>query len=162
MHIDQSGSQPSARGLPDHFSGSVRIDPCFKRLVVAPFVVRRVICGRSPAPREGSERNRCLLQCSAGPRSMATSVEEGMVIHKYWSSVCPRCALQAKCTTSDSRRIGRWEHEAVLDKMQGRLDANPEAMQIRRQTGEHPLGTIKAWIGATHFLCRRLPRVRRR
>ena len=82
-----------------------------------------------------------------------------MVIHKYWSSACPRCALQAKCTTSDYRRIGRWEHEAVLDKMQGRLDADPEAMQVRRRTAEHPFGTIKAWMGATHFLCRRLPRV---
>jgi Transposase DDE domain len=88
-----------------------------------------------------------------------TSVEKGMAIHKYWSSACPRCALRAKCTTSDYRRIGRWEHEAVLDKMQGRLDANPEAMQVRRRTAEHPFGTIKAWMGATHFLCRRLPRV---
>jgi hypothetical protein len=88
-----------------------------------------------------------------------TSVEKGMAIHKYWSSACPHCALRTKCTTSDYRRIGRWEHEAVLDKMQGRLDADPEAMQMRRQTVEHPLGTIKAWMGATHFLCRRLPRV---
>ena len=47
----------------------------------------------------------------------------------------------------------------VLDKMQGRLDANPEAMPMGRQTVEHPFGTIKAWMGATHFLCRRLPRV---
>jgi hypothetical protein len=84
---------------------------------------------------------------------------KGMAIHKYWSSACPRCALRAKCTTSDYRRVCRWEHEAVLEKMQGRLDANPEAMQMRRQTAEHPFGTIKAWMGATHFLCRRLPRV---
>ena len=88
-----------------------------------------------------------------------TSVAKGMAIYKYWSSACPRCALRAKCTTSDYRRIGRWEHEAVLDKMQERLDANPEAMRMRRQTVEHPFGTIKAWMGATHFLCRRLPKV---
>ena len=59
----------------------------------------------------------------------------------------------------DYRRIGRWDHEAVLDRMQGRLDANPKAMQVRRRTTKHPFGTIKAWMGATHFLCRRLPRV---
>jgi hypothetical protein len=47
----------------------------------------------------------------------------------------------------------------VLDAMQGRLDAHPEAMTVRRSTAEHPFGTIKAWMGATHFLCRRLPRV---
>src|SRR6185503_17494759 len=62
-------------------------------------------------------------------------------------------------TTSDYRGIGRWEHEAVLDKMQERLDANPEAVRMRRRTVEHPFGTIKAWMGATHFLCRRLPKV---
>ena len=107
------------------------------------------------------EPERDAFRCPAGEYAIRrfTSVEKGMAIHKYWSSACPRCALRAKCTTSDYRRIGRWEHEAVLDKMQGRLDANPEAMQMRRQTAEHPFGTIKAWMGATHFLCRRLPRV---
>ena len=88
-----------------------------------------------------------------------TSVEKGMAIHKYWSSACPRCTLRAKCTTSAYRRIGRWEHEQVLDAMQDRLNADPTAMQVRRQTVEHPFGTIKAWMGASHFLCRRLPRV---
>ena len=107
------------------------------------------------------EPERDAFRCPAGEYAIRrfTSVEKGMAIHKYWSSACPRCALRAKCTTSDYRRIGRWEHEAVLDKMQGRLDANPEAMQVRRRTAEHPFGTIKAWMGATHFLCRRLPRV---
>ena len=64
-----------------------------------------------------------------------------------------------KCTTSPYRRIGRWEHEQVLDDMQQRLDSNPEAMQVRRSTAEHPYGTIKAWMGATHFLCRGLKKV---
>ena len=107
------------------------------------------------------EPERDAFRCPAGEYAIRrfTSIEKGMAIHKYWSSACPRCALRAKCTTSDYRRIGRWEHEAVLDKMQGRLDANPEAMQVRRRTAEHPFGTIKAWMGATHFLCRRLPRV---
>ena len=107
------------------------------------------------------EPERDAFRCPAGEYAIRrfTSVEKGMAIHKYWSSACPRCALRAKCTTSDDRRISRWEHEAVLDKMQGRLDANPEAMQVRRRTAEHPFGTIKARMGATHFLCRRLPRV---
>ena len=80
------------------------------------------------------EPERDAFRCPAGEYAIRrfTSVEKGMAIHKYWSSACPRCALRAKCTTSDYRRIGRWEHEAVLDKMQGRLDANPEAMQVRR------------------------------
>jgi transposase len=100
-------------------------------------------------------------RCPAGESAIRrfTSVEKGMAIHKYWSSACPRCTLRAKCTTSAYRRIGRWEHEQVLDAMQDRLNADPTAMQVRRQTVEHPFGTIKAWMGASHFLCRRLPRV---
>jgi len=107
------------------------------------------------------EAERDAFRCPAGEYATYrfTSVEKGMAIKKYWSSACSRCALRVKCTTSDYRRIGRWEHEAVLDTMQGRLDARPEAMTVRRSTAEHPFGTIKAWMGATHFLCRRLPRV---
>ena len=44
--------------------------------------------------------------------------------------------------------------------MQERLDRQPDAMKLRRQTVEHPFGTLKAWMGATHFLTKRLPRVR--
>jgi len=55
--------------------------------------------------------------------------------------------------------VRRWENEAVLETMQDRLDHAPEMMRIRRQTVEHPFGTIKAWMGATHFLTRTLPRV---
>jgi len=57
------------------------------------------------------------------------------------------------------RRVTRWEHEEVLDAMQERLDRTPEAMRIRRRAVEHPFGTIKAWIGATHFLTRTKERV---
>ena len=64
----------------------------------------------------------------------------------------------AKWTPSEYRRIARWEHEAVLDRMQARLERDPTRMQLRRQTAEHPFGTIKGWMGATHFLSRRLPR----
>jgi hypothetical protein len=101
------------------------------------------------------------FRCPAGKYATRrfTSVEKGMAIHKYWSSACPRCALRVKCTTAAYRRIGRWEHEHVLDEMESRLDANPKAMQVRRSTAEYPFGTIKAWMGATHFLCRGLPKV---
>jgi hypothetical protein len=82
-----------------------------------------------------------------------------MRLHKYWSSACPKCPIKARCTTGDYRRIARWEHEAVLEAMQDRLDRRPEAMRLRRQTVEHPFATLKAWMGSTHFLTKRLPRV---
>ena len=75
-----------------------------------------------------------------------------MTIHKYWSSACPRCPLQGQCTTSSNRRITRWEHEAVLEAMQRRLDCKPKAMMVRRSTIEHVFGTLKHWMGSTHFL----------
>jgi transposase len=107
------------------------------------------------------DRRRDAYRCPAGEYAIRrfTSIEKGMAIYKYWSSACPSCALRSKCTTSDYRRIGRWEHEEVLEKMQRRLDRNPSRMQLRRQTAEHPFGTIKSWMGATHFLCRTLPKV---
>src|SRR5450631_549740 len=101
-------------------------------------------------------------RCPAGQRAIKrfTTIEHGMTLSKYWSSACPRCPLKAQCTPSDYRRIRRWKHEAVLDAMQARLDRRPEMMRIRRQTVEHPFGTIKHWMGATHFLTRTLGRVR--
>jgi transposase len=100
-------------------------------------------------------------RCPAGERAIRrfTSIERGMKLHKYWSSACPRCPIKAKCTLSDYRRITRWEHEHVLDAMQLRLERTPEASKLRRQTAEHPFATLKAWMGSTHFLTRRLPRV---
>jgi transposase len=88
------------------------------------------------------------------------NVEAGRTLDAYWSSACPHCSLKAQCTPAAQRRIRRWEHEAVLEAVQARLDAEPESMRLRRQTVEHPFGTIKSWMGYTHFLTRRLPRVR--
>ncbi len=101
-------------------------------------------------------------RCPAGQRVIRrfASVENGMTLHVYWSSACPGCAIQAQCTTSEERRINRWEHEAVIEAMQDRLDRQPEIMRMRRQTAEHPFGTIKLWMGATHFLTKTLHRVR--
>ena len=100
-------------------------------------------------------------RCPAGERAIRrfTSIERGMRLHKYWSSACPRCPIKAKCTPSDYRRITRCEHEQVLDAMQQRLERTPEASRLRRQTVEHPFGTLKAWMGSTHFLTKTLPRV---
>jgi hypothetical protein len=100
-------------------------------------------------------------RCPAGQRAIwrFTTIERGMTLHKYWSSACPKCPIKARCTPSDYRRIARWEHEQVLDAMQERLDRQPDAMKLRRQTVEHPFATLKAWMGSTHFLTKRLPRV---
>src|SRR5712671_1870389 len=75
-------------------------------------------------------------------------------------SACFTCPLKSRCTPTKLRRIKRWENEDVLDRMQARLDRMPEAMGVRRQTVEHPFGTLKAWMGATHFLTRTLDKVR--
>lgn len=88
-----------------------------------------------------------------------TNVEAGLTVSRYWTSACPKCPIKAQCTPGKERRVTRWEHESVLEAMQNRLDANPEAMRIRRQTVEHPFGTLKARMGSTHFLTKTKPRV---
>ena len=100
-------------------------------------------------------------QCPAGERAIHrfTTVEHGLTIHKYWTSACPRCPLKTQCTTSSYRRITRWEHEHILEAMQLRLDRRPHAMTLRRRTIEHVFGTLKYWMGATHFLTRGLEHV---
>lgn len=88
-----------------------------------------------------------------------TNVQDCKTVHRYWTSACKDCRLKSLCTPSKERRIFRWEHEAVLEKVQARLDRTPDAMKMRRSTVEHPFGTIKCWMGATHFLCMTLPKV---
>ena len=100
-------------------------------------------------------------QCPAGMRAIYryTSEENGLQLRRYWSSDCPQCPLKSKCTTSEYRRISRWEHEAVVEAMQRRLDRQPDAMTLRRRTIEHVFGTLKHWMGTTHFLTRKLVNV---
>ena len=100
-------------------------------------------------------------QCPAGQRLIwrYITVEREMQVHRYWGSSCQQCAIKAECTTGKQRRITRWEHEDVLEAMQTRLDQAPESMRLRRQTVEHPFGTLKAWMGATHFLTKQLKNV---
>jgi Transposase DDE domain len=88
-----------------------------------------------------------------------TAEEKGQKLHRYWTSACKECPLKKQCTTGPERRITRWEHEEVVEAAQKRLDANPQAMRTRRETVEHPYGTIKMRMGATHFLCKTLPKV---
>lgn len=100
-------------------------------------------------------------RCPAGESLIwrFANVEKGMKLDRYWSSNCKGCQLKDKCTPSAQRRVSRWEHQDVLDEMQRRLEQSPDAMRIRRSSVEHPYGTIKAWMGATHFLTKGLERV---
>ena len=99
--------------------------------------------------------------CPAGERLTYhyTTEENGMALRRYWTNACQSCAIKQSCTTGKERRITRWEHEHVLEAVQRRLDEHPEKMRQRRETVEHPFGTIKARMGATHFLMKTLPRV---
>jgi transposase len=88
-----------------------------------------------------------------------TTQEHGLILHRYLTNVCQRCAIKHRCTTGKERRITRWEHEHILEAVQRRLDEHPEKMRQRRETVEHPFGTLKMRMGATHFLMKTLPRV---
>ena len=88
-----------------------------------------------------------------------TNEEDGKTLRRYWTTACQACALKRKCTTGKERRISRWEHEAVLEAVQARLDRNPDKMRLRRQTVEHPFGTIKSWMGSMHFQMKTLKNV---
>jgi transposase len=99
--------------------------------------------------------------CPAGAKLAYhyTTEENGLVLHRYWTNACQGCIIKRSCTTAKERRITRWEHEHILEAVQRRLDEHPEKMRQRRETVEHPFGTIKARMGATHFLMKTLPRV---
>jgi hypothetical protein len=101
-------------------------------------------------------------QCPAGERAIYrfdTIERNGLNARVYWTSACPRCPMKDECTTSDYRRIRRWEHEEVLERVQRRLDRKLDAMTLRRRTVEHVFGTLKHWMGSTHFLTKTLAHV---
>ena len=102
-----------------------------------------------------------VYRCPAGEKLTYryTNEEHGKKLRHYWTTACPHCPLKAQCTKEPERRIKRWEHEHVLEAVQQRLDANPQAMRQRRETAEHPFATLKMRMGATHFLMKRLPKV---
>ena len=100
-------------------------------------------------------------QCPAGERAIYhfTREEKGKLIRRYWSSACTHFAMKSQCTTGKNRRISRWEHESILDELEARMERAPDMMEIRRSTVEHPFGTIKSWMGSTHFQMKTIKRV---
>jgi transposase len=101
--------------------------------------------------------------CPAGQRLSFVSHKRqsgGPDLRRYATMGCEACALKRRCTTGTQRVVTRWEHEHLVEDVQRRLDENPQAMRQRRETVEHPFGTIKARMGATHFLMKRLKNVR--
>jgi transposase len=100
-------------------------------------------------------------RCPAGQTLIwrYASIQVGLMQNRYWSSNCKQCAIKEKCTPGEQRRVTRWEHENVLETMQNRLDQAPDSMRIRRQTVEHPFGTLKLWMGSAHFLTKTMDRV---
>lgn len=107
------------------------------------------------------DKKRNVYVCPAGEdlAYRMTTTDAGKVMHRYWTTVCEACAIKQYCTPSKERRIARWEHEDVLERAQERLDQRPDAMSVRRSTVEHPFGTIKARMGATHFQMKTLKHV---
>jgi len=102
-----------------------------------------------------------VYRCPANEHLVAhsTTVERGLILHRYWTNACQACAIKGQCTTGKERRITRWEHEHILEAVQQRLDEHPEKMKQRRETVEHPFGTIKSWMGYTHFQMKTLKHV---
>ncbi len=100
-------------------------------------------------------------RCPAGERLLFKSEQRsgGRTVRVYRTFKCPTCPLKAQCTPGKDRRIQRWEHEHALEAAEADLKKNPDAMRLRKQIVEHPFGTIKHWMGATHFLMRGLPKV---
>lgn len=147
-----------------YFNGE-EIRACQEANIMA-FVPKCVTSGAKAAGRFDKadfiyDANNNEYRCPAGQSLIwrYSTVERELKVHRYWSSHCQKCEIKAKCTPSPQRRITRWEHEDIMDAMQLRLDKTPDSMRIRRQTVEHPFGTLKAWMGATHFLTKRLKNV---
>lgn len=133
---------------------------------IAVVVPKTVTSNATAAGRFGKndfiyDRQNNEYRCPAGERLIwrFTSHEQGMNLHRYWSSHCKGCHLKDQCTPSAQRRITRWEHEDVLEQAQLRLDRFPDAMRIRRNTVEHTFGTFKLWMGSNHFLTRTIEHV---
>lgn len=100
-------------------------------------------------------------ECPAGARmnQRYMTEEKGQVLHVYATAHCLQCTMKNQCTTGKSRRIKRWEHETTIDALENRMDHQPEMMRVRRSTVEHPFGTLKSWMGYTHFKMKRLKHV---
>jgi hypothetical protein len=140
---------------------NVRSGPKADRLLCAIETLKRTFASTQSrgSSRPKSVIGRLLSHSRKQTFADYTNVENGLELRRYWTTACRTCAIKSRCTTGEQRRITRWEHEHVLEAVQRRLDQNPQAMRQRRETVEHPFGTIKARMGATHFLMKTLPRV---
>jgi transposase len=149
-----------------YFSGE-EILAC-ETIGVTPIVPRPHTSGARAEGRFGKQdfvyvAEQDVYRCPAGQllHHHMTTVEKGLTLHRYWDRAsCQACHLKPQCTPSVERRVTRWEHEAVIEAMQRRLDLAPYSMRTRRKLVEHPFGTIKAWTGSAHFLMKRLKNVR--
>src|ERR1035438_10454038 len=156
----------TGRLVPDHKTiADFRKDngPALKK-VCAQFVAlcrKMGLLAKASVAIDGSKFKAVIYICPTGEKLAHhfTNEENGLVLHHYWTNACRTCALKAQCTKGPQRRIKRWEDEYVVDAVQARLDRNPDAMRTRRETVEHPFGTLKMRMGATHFLMKTLPKV---
>lgn len=138
-----------------------------------PYVPKPLTSGAQSENRFGRQDFVCLpeqdaCRCPAGQTLTwrFNREEDGKLLRHHWTTKRQDCAVQGQVrgrpaqTTwfREERRVKRWKHEDVLDAMQKRLDQMPNAMQLRRQTAEHPFSALKGWMGATHFLTRTLKR----
>ena len=101
--------------------------------------------------------------CPAGQRlhPYSDSLLRGLKKINYVNKLaCDDCAIRSRCTTGKFRTVSRLENEAVLDRMQARLAKRPDVLDRRRETVEHPFGSIKQWMNQGAFLMRGLAKVR--
>ena len=106
-------------------------------------------------------------RCPAGEhlvplyRGSVGKSREGTYVVNYGNrAACRGCGLRERCTKNTYRLITRYENEATMERMAARLAARPEVMDRRRESVEHPFGSIKQWMGQGAFLTRRLGNVR--
>ena len=101
--------------------------------------------------------------CPAGQRlhPYSSSLLRGLKKINYVNKLaCDDCKIRSRCTRGPFRTVSRLENEAVLDRMQERLAKRPGILDLRRETVEHPFGSVKQWMGQGAFLTRGLERVR--
>ena len=133
---------------------------------ITPYVPKSLTSGN--APRGVFDRRDFVYveeddeyRCPAGERlpRQTKTMAGSMLMHRYWSKNCGSCALKSKCTTGKERRVTRWEYGKIIETHESRIEANPTMMHLRKQTVEHPFGTIKSWMGMAHFKTKRLKNV---
>ncbi len=126
---------------------------------------------RGPAAREGFftkeefryEADKDIYVCPGGATLLplyAGKLRDNRKVDYCNRKACRDCALKQRCTANTYRGVSRLGNEGVMDRMAVRLAAKPEVMDRRRETVEHPFGTIKQWMNQGAFLMRRLENVR--